>query len=251
MRQPFKVGAASFALIACALMPALAQQQRLAREPDEIRPGLCRVPVCADYDLGDHVFRFYAPARTETIRPIAPGACECRTVRQLADPQGHFVVAVELPDGRVLSNVTLIRRLRRETSFRSTHETTAEQFARADQLQPLEDFAWGEDEFRDFRVLRRTPRINPRATLYFVPRNASFRFRDTTQPIVFMTPLGTVLDSEAFRADGPTVAARVRLTGTVHLQRSFTPRQTPSHRWVSDMEQAAAAIEGRLIPSGP
>src|SRR5688500_14706677 len=109
--------------VAAAVAPGAAQQPRIAREPDEIRPGLCHVPVCADYDLGDHVFRFYAPARAETVRPIAPGACECRTVRQIADPQGHLVVGVELADGRLL-NVSLVRRLRRETSFRAAQDTT-------------------------------------------------------------------------------------------------------------------------------
>src|SRR5687768_4525549 len=50
--------------------------------PEMVQSGQCRVPVCTDFDFGDHAFRVYAPERPQLLRFIPKGACQCATVRQ-------------------------------------------------------------------------------------------------------------------------------------------------------------------------
>jgi len=249
--RPRRVAIRLTALLAVLAAPAAFAQSREPVEPsvEAVRSGQCRVPVCTDFDLGDHSFRFYAHERTDVITFIPKAACQCDSVRQGAF-NDELELSVETADRTMMANVTVLRT--REPGG-PEQETTHERFQREGDAFKEGPFAWKDDSFPAFRVFQR-PRLGARPAitdLYFVPREATFRFRGKTQPIAFRNPLGSALESNEYAKDGPRVSARLRLTPTIQFFQFFIPRLTPSSQWVTAVEQTAAAIDTRLVPKSP
>jgi hypothetical protein len=248
------------ALVAAAPVRAQAPAPAELREPvepapDIVKSGQCRVPVCTDFDFGDHAFRVYAPARPPLLRFIPKGACRCASVRR-DTVKDKFEIDVETADGTQRPNVGLVRvppagesdadRASREAD----RETTHERFVREAAGFKEAPFTWNEDSFAAFRVYQRLrPAARPAITdLYFVPRDNTLRVRGQPQPVAFRNPLGSALESGEYAKDGPRVSARLRLTPTMHFYQFFIPRLTRSDEWMRATADVAAAIEARLGP---
>jgi hypothetical protein len=219
--------------------------------PDVIRSGTCRIPVCTSIDFGDYFFRYYAPDRSILIRFIPKGACQCGSIHSgNANFNGTVVLSVETPDGRTMHSVSVLRIWPSGHPRARPERTTYEEFLSEEKyLDELSDFHWKDDHFSAFRVFRARQIYALGARRYsFVPKAAQFHFRGESQPIVFTTPLARRLDDEAFEADGPKVAAQVRLSETVQFFQFFVPRLIPSDGWIAAMERTAEMIDTRLMP---
>jgi hypothetical protein len=220
--------------------PAWAQSREPVEPPAEVvRAGKCRVPVCTDFDLGDHSFRFYAPERADVITFIPKGACQCASVRQ-GTFNDRLDLSVETQDRALMPNVGVLR-MRPPDDPRALpeRETTHERFLREAAVFKEAPFAWNDDGFPTFRVFQRLrPAARPAITdLYFVPREPTFRVRGQTQPIAFRNPLGSALESADYAKDGPLMSAQLRLTPTVHVFQFFSPRLMPSNQWIKALER--------------
>jgi hypothetical protein len=243
------------ALLALVLLTGMARAQSpepVEPAPDVVRSGQCRVPVCTDFDLGDHSFRFYAAERTETIKFIPRGACQCTSVRQGAF-NDQLDLTVETADRAQMPNVGVLRvRPRDDPQALPDRETTHERFQREGAGFKEGPFAWRDDDFAAFRVLQKPrPAARPAITdLYVLPREP-FRLRGAIQPVAFRNPLGSAFESADYARIGPLMSARVRLTPTVHVFQFFTPLVMPSRQWVKALERTVEAIDTRLVPKAP
>ena len=233
--------------------PARAQSpEPVEPAPEVVRSGKCRVPVCTDFDLGDHSFRVYAADRTEAINFIPKGACQCTSVRQ-GTFKDQLDLSVETADRAMMPNVGVLRvRPPDDPQALPERETTHERFQREAGSFKEGPYAWRDDDFAAFRVFQK-PRAGARPAinhLYLIPRE-SHRQRGAPHPNAFRNPLGSALESADYAKIGPLMSARLRLTPTVHVFQFFTPSVMPSRQWTKALERTVEAIDTRLVPKMP
>jgi hypothetical protein len=216
-----------------------------------VRSGTCKVRICTEVDLGDYLFRYYAPKRTTLIRYIPKGACECSFTSRDNRVDAHILISIETPDAKQMHSITVVRINRADpSSVDRWGGTTYEEFVRlerSDQLEEISDFKWKNEDFANFRVFRgRQVSASGARRYFFVPKTGQFRFRGKSEPIVFSTPLPRRLD--AMEADGPRVSARVHLSNEIGFFQPLIPRLFPSDTWIASMERSAEMIDTRLFP---
>lgn len=216
-----------------------------------IQSGQCQVPVCADIDLGNYSFRYYAPDRTTRIRFIPKGACQCQKIRRINTyNSSSFKMEVETRDGKLAPNVSALRVFPPDhPRANSANITTWDRYSRTKaEFEEISDFQFDGDSFSSFRVFRsRYSRADAVHDYFFVPRSVEFNFPGRTQPIAFNIPFG----HPRYSKDGKvslTVNGDVKLAEGVHFFQFFYPRLNPSDEWVASMERSAEVIDARLFP---
>jgi hypothetical protein len=131
-------------------------------------------------------------------------------------------------------------------------ETTFEQFTRVRALlEPLPEFAWGNDHFDLYNVFQTKVPFGNGARVYFLaPKSpAELQLGNMPQQIAFSTPLAVPLSDRNVVEDGPTFVASLRYSESVGVFRLFYPRITPSSRWLSEAASTAKFVTNRLLPT--
>jgi hypothetical protein len=212
-----------------------------------VQSGQCKVPVCGDIDFGTHSFRYYAPDRTNRVRFIPKGACECQEIRRIAGD--HVVLSVETRDGKTWPNVSVLRIYPPDhPRANSANMTTWERYTRkGSDFDEIREFEWDGDTFATFRVFRSRYSRGKINDYFFVPRSAGFNFPNQSQPIAFDIPNGHPRHGKDGEAS-PTFSAEVQLAPSVHFFQFFSPRLIPSNNWIAAMERSAEVIDARLFP---
>ena len=238
---------ASVAFVLCVGADGASGAPPFPEEPtrEVIRSGVCRVPVCTEFDLGNSSFRFYAPDRTSTIRSIPKGACSCEKIRRL---QGrHINFDLETEDGSIVAGVNVLRGSPAESPrAKAVNATTWEEYDRAKgDFDEVSGFHWKADHFSSFQVFRSRYSRRETRDYFLVPRLNEFRAGGQRQSIAFTSAFGFPVGeggTARFR-----VFAQVRLASGVLMFQFFSPQLVPSGDWVTSMERSAEFVEQRLF----
>jgi hypothetical protein len=242
-------------VLSAAIFPAGAMG-KFPREKGEvagevIASGHCEVPVCTDFDFGDFIFRFYAPNRAPSIRPVPPGACTCKSVVSGEGFNGSLGFTVETADGRKISNVHLARnyspsepRGRHLAPIRSILD---EFVSEKSNFEPVPDFSRNGVRFAEYEAwgqIKIPPKLERR--YYFLPKPPVFVHGfGREHAIAFVSPLGWYPAPNMARTF--TLTTQLRVSDNVFYYQFINPDRVPSSDWIATVEAPIPVVEQHII----